>query len=360
MISKLKNFVKNLYYRKGFKTNEKIIVFESDDWGCLRSSKEGIKYLKENRPEFELNSYQAVDCLESEKDLTKLANVLKKYKDINNNYPVFTLNFVMQNVAIKDDDSLVYEDFDKTYERYNYKSLDYLKNLKERVFYPQLHGLLHFNLQKHIDAFEDEVIKNCFKLETVGLLGGQYCGCDAFDVSGKSNENKLDEDIRQACKIFAEKFGYNSDTFVFPCYVWNNHFEKELKKYGVKNIQASMFQNVPLEDENRKNCYKKVLHYMGEKNKIGGVYTVRNCYFEPINYDDKEKCKVDCLNQIEKAFKYNKPAIICSHRANYVSGISLKNRDENLLLLDELLSEIAKTHPDVQFMTSSELAEKNK
>ena len=62
-----------------------------------------------------------------------------------------------------------------------------------------------------------------------------------------------------------------------------------------------------------------------------------------------------CLSEIEISFKWKKPAIISSHRVNYVGGLSLKNRDNGLIQLEKLLIMITKKWPDVEFMTSNEL-----
>ena len=57
------------------------------------------------------------------------------------------------------------------------------------------------------------------------------------------------------------------------------------------------------------------------------------------------------------AYYWNKPAIISTHRLNYVGYINPSNRDKNLKLLDHLLSSILKKWPDVEFMTSVELGD---
>ena len=55
------------------------------------------------------------------------------------------------------------------------------------------------------------------------------------------------------------------------------------------------------------------------------------------------------------AFACGTPAIITSHRVNFIGSLDLKNRTENLQKFSELLSEILKRWPDVEFMTSDAL-----
>ena len=52
-----------------------------------------------------------------------------------------------------------------------------------------------------------------------------------------------------------------------------------------------------------------------------------------------------------------KPAIISTHRVNFIGSIFQKNADENLKKFDYLLKTILKKWPDVEFMTSGELTQ---
>jgi hypothetical protein len=63
------------------------------------------------------------------------------------------------------------------------------------------------------------------------------------------------------------------------------------------------------------------------------------------------------LNRIETAFRYYKPAIISSHRVNFIGAIVPDNRNKNLMLLKQLLFEIVKKWPDVEFMSSDQLGD---
>ena len=62
------------------------------------------------------------------------------------------------------------------------------------------------------------------------------------------------------------------------------------------------------------------------------------------------------MKQIETAFRWNKPAIISSHRVNFCGHIDPKNREKGLDSLKQLLQEIVKKWPDVEFMAADELA----
>ena len=81
---------------------------------------------------------------------------------------------------------------------------------------------------------------------------------------------------------------------------------------------------------------------------------MRNCAFEPSENPTKDWIN-SCLKEIEISFKWKKPAIISTHRVNYIGFINQKNRDTNVPLLKGLISQILKKWPTVEFMTSDEL-----
>lgn len=95
---------------------------------------------------------------------------------------------------------------------------------------------------------------------------------------------------------------------------------------------------------------------MGTRNKFGQYFLVRNCFFEPSLSKTSDPVG-ECLKRINIAFRWHKPAIISSHRINYMGSLVEKNRSDNLKLLKDLLESIIKTWPDVEFMTSDELGE---
>ena len=98
---------------KGWKTNRKIVVIESDDWGSIRmpSTEVYLKCLAAGYP-VDKNPYERFDSLASEEDLDMLFNVLTQFKDINNKNPQITANCV---VANPDFEKIKNDKFEKYY-----------------------------------------------------------------------------------------------------------------------------------------------------------------------------------------------------------------------------------------------------
>jgi hypothetical protein len=90
----------------------------------------------------------------------------------------------------------------------------------------------------------------------------------------------------------------------------------------------------------------------GQKNTFGHVYYLRNVKFEPVQ-ESYNFNKV--LFEIKAAFTMKKPAVISTHRVNYIGEIEVNNKDKNLKELSKLLKTIIKHHPDAIFISSTEL-----
>ena len=63
------------------------------------------------------------------------------------------------------------------------------------------------------------------------------------------------------------------------------------------------------------------------------------------------------LKGIDDAFKNNKPAIVGSHRINFIGSLNEQNRTNNLGMLKNILNKIILKYPNVEFISSAELAD---
>ena len=360
--------LKDIYInRKGFHTDRKLVVFESDDWGSIRMpSKSVFEKLQALGDAPEKDGFLSNDCLENESDLQALYEVLSSVSDSKGKAPIFTLNFAMANPNFDkidyENDIYEYEPFYDTYTKYygNNNILNLIKDgYSQKLILPQLHCREHLNVgrwwrdlkEKKADAML------AFEYKTMGVGASfhplnQFGYMDAFNTDCSSNI-ELENIIKDANKIFIDVFGYQSSTFVASCFVWNDHLEESLKKQGIYYIQSAPWQNKPIGIGTYK--LKRILHYTGQKNENGQLYSVRNCNFEPAYHQNPQECVHQCLNEIAKAFKAKKPAIINSHRFNFIGSVNFRNRENNLNGLRTLLNEIIAKYPDVEFVSSAEL-----
>jgi len=84
---------------------------------------------------------------------------------------------------------------------------------------------------------------------------------------------------------------------------------------------------------------------------------VRNVMFEPSEHLSKPELVDQALKEIENAFFWKKPAVISSHRVNFMGRLDEDNRTKNLRLLDQLLGRLTTKYPDVIFMSTDDLGQ---
>ncbi|WP_323027656.1 hypothetical protein [Gelidibacter japonicus] len=364
--NKIANNLKNII---GKSVKQRYLIIESDDWGSIRMpSVEAYDRLKSknlNVGKGEGARYNQTDTLASSEDFEMLFDVLKKHKDHLGNPMVFTAVSVVANpdfAKIEDSKFKEYhfEPFTETLKRYNRESaIEFWKHgIEENLFHPEFHGREHLNTQVWLRMLQknDEHTLAAFKEGCWGInadktpFGINYQA--AFDLESKNDLPLQEESIVSGLQLFETIHGYKAEFFVPPNGPFNNNLEKATKVGGIKYIGASKVQLEP-QGEGR---VKKRYHYLGQKNKHGQTYLTRNAFFEP-NAPGKDWVS-SCLNDIHYAFKWNKPAVISSHRTNYIGALNIDNRKLGLEKLDNLLTEVLKRWPDVEFITSSELGKK--
>lgn len=360
---------KNQYVAwRGFHTERHLVVIESDDWGSIRMpSAEVYRKLQKAGDHPENDAFLRNDCLENVADLTALFAVLTSVKDKNGSPAVMTANFAMANPDFDKidpiNDAYFFEPFTDTYKRY-YPDQDVFScvqyGIKSSCFVPQLHCREHMNVNRWMNDLKQQ------KYDTVIAFQNHMIGTgtsfsqenpfgymDAFN-SNFTSDAELSNIVHEAMELFENTFGKKSETFVASCFVWNDALEKALCEVGVRGIQSGYWQNLPVCTEEG-NALRRKLRFTGQKNRIGQIYTVRNCTYEPAYQQTPMKSAKECLDQIMRAFHNRKPAIINSHRFNYIGSINRENARENLKGLSWLLQTIIENIPDAEFISTAEL-----
>jgi hypothetical protein len=375
MLSDFKRKLLSFYINsRGWRTRRKLVVIESDDWGSIRMPSRDVyeKFLALGYPVDKL-SYLKYDSLESNSDLESLFEVLTSFKDQKGNHPVVTANTIMTNpdfdrIRQSNFEEYHYELFTETLKRYpeHDRVLDfYREGIKKKIFYPQLHGREHLNVNRWMKALQsgNDTIQLAFNhgfydLGSEHTIISEVSFVDSLSPSDKKELVQQEKGIAEAVKLFEIVFGYAPKTFIAPCYVWRPEIETAFSQNGIKILQSGAYQLVP--EIGKVSSFTKRLHFTGEKSKSNIQYTVRNCYFEPSTNFNKANPNEDVqntINQIEYAFSNKKPAIITSHRVNYIGLIEKSNRMKTLEKLSLLLKTITKKWPDVEFITSADLAD---
>jgi hypothetical protein len=349
----------------GWYTKRKIIVIESDDWGSIRTrSKEDLEKLiklglSENESHFVFN-----DALESGSDLENLFEILLKYKDSTGRSPVIAPMVIVANPDFERIKSFEYNEYfyENLFETYSkYPKSNNIPNLwkvgiDNRLFIPGLHGREHINVAAWINGLKSNnyVLRKAFECGSIGVssLGDQ----NAPEHMGAFYPDKIAEIetypkiISEATELFQDFFGFRPTHFVAPNREPVKILDSTMSSLGIKSMTVSKFRNHPL--GNGKHGFE--FNWIGRGNNFDQIMITRNVSFEPselLTHNIVDKC----IKDIENAFFFKKPAVISSHRVNYIGSINPTNSKHGLKCLDRLLFTIIQKWPDVEFMTSTEL-----
>ena len=357
--------IKNLLKKLGPSLNSKCVVIESDDWGSLRMpSNEVYSKLEKSGVQLKFlgsDQYNLFDTLENTKDLELLFETLNSVKDGAGSSACFTVlalsaNPDFEQIKNSNFSEYAYLDLNQSYEKYDKGDVLalYHQGIKEGNFIPQFHGREHLNVPLWMRALKEDIgdARLAFEYGVWGHINTHPNNLfyqAAFDVEFPADILDHQLIVEDGLSLFEKTFGFKATYFVPPNGPMNNSLLSTLANSGINLIASDTIQAEALGNGETKKHFR----YMGMKNKYGQRFIKRNCFFEP---SAGGKDWVDsCLKDIEVAFKFKKPAVISSHRVNYIGGLSEINRANGLTQLKDLLQNIVKKWPDVKFITTAQL-----
>jgi hypothetical protein len=362
----LKNkLAKNYINFRGWKTNRKIVVIESDDWGSVRiANQEVVEQAIKLNSSVGKNKFLFYDGLEKQTDLESLFELLSSFKDYKGNHPVVTALALTSNPnfeAMKGKgDHIEYksESITDTYQKYGENQLFSLwKNcgVKSNLLYPQFHGKEHLFVNRYLKRINnhDDIENFAFQHDSIFGVENTTRALNflaAFEYHSEEDKKIIEKQTEQGLESFKELFGFYSKSFCPSQSIYGEHIYPVLKRKGIITLQAGQ-QFVP----NNLQLIK-VDNFWGNRTKENLIFTRRNCTFE--TYKGSSFNHVDeCLKEIEIAFRWKKPAVINSHRVNFTSRLRTDLRDQTLMDLKRMITEILKKWPDVEFVNSAQLAD---
>lgn len=361
----MKKYILNTIKNFGPKVHSKIVIFESDDWGSFRiPNNTAYQALEAKGVQLKFpgsDQYNLYDNLESTHDLELLFELLTSHKDHLNNPVTFTPLSLVANPDFKKIKESGYQHYfslnlKESFDHYNKGNvLDlYFKGISEGIFLPQFHGREHLNVAVWMRALQNNIgdSRIAFEQEVWGQINthpNHIFYQAAFDLEYPGDITSQKEIIQNGLELFKSTFGYKAEYFVPPNGPMNNQLLPILAHCGIKLISSDTIQLEVLGNGKTSKHFR----YMGMKNKFGQRFIKRNCFFEP---SGRDKDWVDsCLRDIELAFRYGKPAVISTHRVNYVGDRNADNRDFGLKQLDKLIKLMLLKWPDIEFTNTPKL-----
>lgn len=354
----------------GWRTSRKIVVIESDDWGSTRMPSIDA-YRRLEKAGLDLTSgdsyiYNRFDTLATSDDLSCLFEVLMSAKGGDGKPAVFTAVSLVANpdfekIRDRDFQNYFYEPFTETLAKTPgcEKSFElWGEGRRMGVFNPQFHGREHLNVAGWLTALQsgNREVREAFDYGMWGFVpsGGLSLPISlqaAFDLVSPDEIAYQETVISDGLKLFERLHGFRASFFVPPNGPFCSELEKVAAEHGIRYMATAKIHREP----GNSGVRKTKLRWLGKRNTHGQRYMTRNCFFEP---SSSGRDWVDtCLHEIAAAFRWRKPAIISSHRVNYIGALEESNRENGLSKLKELLDSIINRWPDTEFVSSDQLGQ---
>lgn len=354
----------------GKKTSRKLVVIYVDDYGSIRvKNKEAYNNLLKAGLAVDKTRY-GYDTLCTTEDLSRLFDVLTSVKDKNGHSACFT---PFANIANPDFDQMISEGFSRYIRVPFTKTMEWLgseydgayelwrQGIQEGIFRPEYHGTEHISVWKLMKALQEGHKSTLLAFEN-GSVAAPFFPNEpmighataVFDIVRASDNEALKDDIKIGLDMFENLLGYRASQFTPGAGIYSPSLHPVLKENGIDVIHVQRNKAYPLGD----GKFVKNFLYTGKKNDFGQRYMVRNCVFEPF-LDDCSRNSLavaNCLNNIDAAFRMHAPAIVSTHRVNFAGAIEPKHRDVSLADLGELLNQIVRRWPDVEFVSGSDMS----
>lgn len=366
MLTLKQKLAKNYINARGWRTKRKLLLIESDDWGAIRMpSRETYEYFLSKNIAVDQSYFDKNDSLESTEDLEHLYEVLDGFRDINGNPAVITAFSVVANPdfeKIEADKRRQYhfELITETYKRSPHTEKTFplfLEGAKKRLLYPQFHGREHINVKRWLEAIKSPSQKESLAFKKQAIISSKmhndlfsfplsyFAAFDFLEENEQADHKKI---ISEGLFHFEKLFGFQSLSFMASCSIWGDEINDVLKKENV--LLQSGQQTIPVGQKKQKIINKT----WGSKNKTGQLHWRRNSTFEPSRNQEFDWVSRS-LQEIEIAFRWGKPAVISSHRVNYIGSIFPENRKKSLEKLKSLIKQVQKKWPDVEFINTAQL-----
>jgi len=353
---------------RGARTNRNLVVIQSDDWGAIRtSSQSAINDLAKAGIAVSDCHYTQFDALEGSDDLSAIFEVLDSVRDRNGSPAKLTANCLVANPDFEAIErcgfsKYVAEPVTTTFarsERTVGADRLWLEGYAAGLFFPQSHSREHFSTVRWMSylASGDDIFRLLFKhrmyaLSSFLLPGSPSSYLSALRAPAAGEDDERDKVLDDGFRLFRQIFGYGSQSFIAPNYVWDDVVENILHRLGVTYIQTSAVQQ-PAGGIAKSS---QIRRFHGQRNQNGQLYLMRNVHFEPAS-DHSVDWVGACMRDISAAFLWNKPAIISTHRVNYIGALDESNRKKGLRQLKMLLDSIIKRWPEVEFLSTPELGD---
>ncbi len=185
------------------------------------------------------------------------------------------------------------------------------------VWQAELHGSFHYDPQLRREAVSrDPLAREAAERGVLVFPGSQR----AWELGPWRPTSQLAEELDHSLWLFAELFGRPPHSVIAPDYVWDARCEDLWESRGMNVIQAKREQRHPRRrggavGERLAKAWERAVSRLFHPDRI---YLERNCRLEAVQATDWRQVAVACYEDVQQAWQTGEPAVVETHRINFV------------------------------------------
>lgn len=321
------------------------LAIQSDDWG-LR----GFVPDAESLTDFDTERLGGTrfppvywrSTLEDSVDVAQLASMLLSHEGRDNLPAVFQPNMILSGQSVasppaRASDPAAWEP-DPRYQRRGLGQA-VADAMAAGVWHPEFHGLHHYDPQGRVLALAeaDDEVHRALERGILAFPGSH----SAFELGPRRSLDDVRESWAGIDRRFAEVYGYSMTSVIAGDYVWESRHEVLFRELGLRAVQAKSHQH--RRDFQGPALWKRVrMAFDRSWDRLTVrdlVYLNRTALLETAQSDDPVAHRQRCLEDIRASWRRGEPAVVETHRVNYVLTDTIAAR-EGRNHLNRLLGDI--------------------
>jgi len=346
------------------------VAFESDDWGLAGFVPTDTALAGLDRGALTGGRFPQVywrSTLEDSAAVRRLADLMGVCRDRDGLPAVFQANYIMSALDLSAAPQTAGRDVNGFWRRYDLPALPPAYDrpglwpavraaLTEGVWEPAFHGSFHYDPRRRQDAVATDPLARRAALQGVLVFPDSH---RAWELGPWRPTSVLAEELDRSLDIFLRLFGHSPRSVIAPDYVWDDRCEALWESRGLKVIQAKREQRHPKRrGAGLGDRFGKVVdRAFGRLRHPDRIYLERNCRLEAVQADDWRQVAEACYQEVLRAWARGEPAVIETHRVNFVH-LDPEVAEKGYRALHHLLELLTETaDPALAFLTDDELAQ---
>ncbi len=301
------------------------VAFESDDWGLAGFLPDAEALSGLDRNELAPGRFPEVywgSTLEDSAHVEALARVLASAARGRDGLPpVWQPNYVMGSLSWEDGprgDRWNRYDWPEFSPRYVRQGLtgSVGRATGQGLWYPEYHAFTHYDPLRRFEAVASGGVAAEAARRGIMLFPGSE---GARELGPWRPRAALEAELDEGLARFQAAFGRPVGSIIAPDYTWDRRCEDIWESRGLRVIQAKREQRYVGREWGIVARVRKLVDQRLDRVLFPGrVYLERNCRFEPVQSPDPRAVALRCAQEVKRAWAAGSPAVVESHRINFV------------------------------------------